>query len=151
MNTLSLSKLFLTLAAVGVCCGCGVKHQAASPPAPAANTLVSDPAAAVKSILPKGATVLAVKEHTSPFYLPKGDGTQIVAGVSEQQDPIGKPRVLFMIWIMPPDYESGGEGPDTGNHQTTPPRLLAAGKNAKVYAWGLQPDLQDTLIKALFK
>ena len=133
------------------CCGCGDKQQVASPPAPAANTLVSDPVAAVKTILPKGATVLAVKEHTSPFYLPKGDGTQIVAGVSAQQDPSGKSRVLFQIWVMPPDYESGGEVPDTGNHQTTPPRLLATGKNAKVYAWGLQPDLHDTLIKALFK
>ena len=142
-----ISILFLA----AYCCGCDVKHQAALPTAPAVNTLVSDPVAAVKSILPKEWTVLAVKEHTSPFYLPKGDGTQIVAGVSEKQDPSGKPRVQFMIWIMPPDYESGGESPATGTHQTAPPRLLATGKNAKVYAWGLQPDLQDTLIKALFK
>ena len=133
------------------CCGCDVKHQAAAPPAPAANTLVSDPVAAVKSILPKGWTVLAVKEHTSPFYLAKGDGTQIVAGVSEQQDPSGKPRVQFQIWIMPPDYEGGAGDLGRGIQQTVPPRLLATGKNAKVYVWGLQPDLQDTLIKALFK
>ena len=134
------------------CCGCGVKQQAAPPPAPASNTLVSDPVAAVKSVLPKGWTVLAVKEHTSPFYLAKGDGTQIVAGVSEQQEPSGKTRVLFQIWIMPPDYEGGAVDPGRGAYQTTPPRLLAEGKNAKVYVWGLQSgDLHDTLIKALFK
>ena len=133
------------------CCGCGDKHQAASPPAPAENTLVSDPVAAVKGILPKGATVLAVKKHTSPFYLAKGDGTQIVAGVSGEQEPSGKSRVLFQIWIMPPDYEGGGNSPDTATHQTTPPQLLAAGKNARVYVWGATSEWHDTLIKALFK
>ena len=96
--------------------------------------------------------MLAVKEHTSPFYLAKGDGTQIVAGVSGEQDPSGKPRVLFQIWIMPPDYEGGAGDLGRGAQQTVPPRLLAAGKNAKVYVWGLQSDdLHDTLIKALFK
>jgi hypothetical protein len=133
------------------CCGCGVKQQAAPPPAPAANTLVSDPVAAIKGILPKGVTVLAVKEHTSPFYLAKGDGTQIVAGVSGEQDPSGKSRVLFQIWIMPPDYEGGAGDLGRGAQQTVPPRLLATGKNGKVYAWGLTSDLHDTLIKALFK
>ena len=133
------------------CCGCGVKHQAASPPAPAANTLVSDPVAAVKNILPKGATVLAVKEHTSPFYLAKGDGTQIVAGDAEKQVPGAKPRVQFQIWIMPPDYEGGAEDLGRGAYQTVPPRLLATGRNAKVYACAFSTDLQETLIKALFK
>ena len=135
------------------CCGCGDKHQAASPPAPApaAGTLVSDPVAAVKRVLPKGWTVLAVKEHTSPFYLAQGDGTQIVAGDAEKQVPGAKPSVQFQIWIMPPGYEGGGEDPGRGVYQTVPPRLLATGMNAKVYAWGLSSDLQDTLIKALFR
>ena len=148
---MKIQHLIPVLFLAAYCCGFGDKQQAALPPAPAANTLVSDPVAAVKSILPKGATVLAVKEHTSPFYLAKGDGTQIVAGVSAEQDPSGKPRVQFQIWIMPPDYEGGAEDLGRGAYQTVPPRLLATGKNAKVYAWSLTDDLHDTLIKALFK
>lgn len=151
MNTLSFPKLLLTLAAVGVCWGCDHHHHATTPSGLAADTLVSDPVTAVKSVLPKGWTVLEVKEHTSPFYLPKGDGTLIVAGDAEKQIPGGKPRAQFSIWIMPPSYGNSGEDPESGIQQTVPPQLLATGKNAKVYAWGLPADLRDTLTKALFR
>jgi hypothetical protein len=151
MNTLSLSKFLLTLAVVGVCCGCDRNPRATSPSVLAAGTLVSDPVAAVKSVLPKGWTVLEVKEHTSPLYAPEGDGTLIVAGDAEQQMPGAKPRAQFSIWIMPPSYEDRGEDPKKEIRQTVPPQLLATGKNAKVYAWGLPSELHDTLTKALFR
>ena len=54
----------------------------------------------------------------------------------------------------PPASASTSEGagtPERETQQTVPPRLLATGKNAKVYAWGVPSDLHDTLTKVLFR
>ena len=140
---------FLAVAWVGW--GCGGHHKATSSSSATIGALAGDPVAAIKGVLPKRWTVLKVQEHTFPFYLPEGDGTLIVAGDPSKHIPSGKPRAQFQIWIMPLNYQDGGQEPFKEMRQTYPPQLLATGKNAKVYEWGVPPELFDDLIRVLFR
>jgi len=118
-------------------------------------TFTTNPIAAVKAVLPQGWVVLKVEEGTYPSYRPQGKGKAVVLGVSGKK--YRKQQCSAVLYIMPPDYEDGGEDPTHGQAQSPPARLIARAKNGKLYLWppnGKAEDwrtMQEDLLKVLLK
>jgi len=68
-----------------------------------------------------------------------------------------KQQYSAVLYIMPQDYEDGGNDPTHGQAQSPPARLIATARNGKVYLWppnGQAEDwrtMQQDLLKALVK
>ena len=99
-------------------------------------TLVDDPVIAVQAILPMGWEILRVVEHTYPSYRPNGDGKAIFLSSPRQGKGETKPGYEAVLYIMPGDYDDGGEDPTRGQAQSYPARLIATTDKAKIYFWG---------------
>ena len=106
-------------------------------------------------MLPQGWVVLKVEQGTYPWYRPKGKGTAVALGISGRH--YAKQQRLAAVYIMPPDYDDGGDDLTHGQAQSPPARLIAAAKNGKLYLWppsGQAEDwrtMQEDLLKALVK
>ena len=134
----------------------GCRRQSGSPqaPQPKPKQLADDPVAAVKAILPDGWAVLKVEENTHPPYRPKAGGRAVFLGIAGRKYPkIGYEAALY---IMPPDYQDGGEDPTDGKAMTYPARLIGTTEDAKLYLWGDDrgppwASMRGDLLKALVK
>jgi hypothetical protein len=116
--------------------------------------IATNPVAAVRAVLPPGWTILKVEDGTYPSYRPKGSGKAIFLGVSGKE--YLKEQFSAAVYIMPSDYEDGGDDPTQGKAAGWPARLIATTKTAKVYLWpGAQAEdwqtMQKDLLRALVK
>lgn len=117
------------------------------------NRLQLDPVAAVRTALPEGWSILRVEENRNPVHRPEGKGKAIYLVAPNRVDK--KSDYDAVIYIMPADYEDGGEDPTHGQAQVPPARLLIDAADAKIYVWppgtvtGWQTFRED-LFKALF-
>jgi len=96
-----------------------------------------DPVIAIQNILPDGWFVLRVVTDTYPGHRPKGRGTAIY--LASPQHPGHKEEEDAVVYLMPLDYDDGGDDPTHGQEemgQTWPARLLGSADANKVYLWG---------------
>jgi hypothetical protein len=125
------------------------------PPDPVVNgSLVNDPVKAIKGILPQGWAILKVENNTYPSYRPEGKGTGIFLGITGKK--YFKQDHSAEIFLMPLDYQDGGEHPTNGKAQSWSARLIVTAKDSKIYLWpGSQVEdwltMEDDLLKALLK
>jgi hypothetical protein len=90
--------------------------------------LKRDPVAAIRSALPQGWAILKVEENAFPADLPNGKGKAILLGRGgEETDAI--------VYIMPADYQDGGEHLKSKLSRTIPAKLIATVPTAKIYLW----------------
>ena len=123
------------------------RKQSPEPP-----TIGTNAIAAVKSILPQGWTILKTEDNTYPDYRPKGNGTAVFLGISGKT--YLKQQYSAVLYIMPPDYQDGGDDPTHGDAASWPARLIATTKAAKLYLWpGPQAEdwqmMQADLLRAI--
>jgi hypothetical protein len=114
--------------------------------------LVADPVAAIRKVLPKSWEILKVEHHTYPFYRPKGDGKAVFLGIAGKK--YSKEQFSAVLYIMPADYQDGGDDPTHGEAASWPARLVATTKDAKLYLWpGPQSEdwktMQEDLVKTV--
>ncbi|MDY0166833.1 MAG: hypothetical protein RBS80_09835 [Thermoguttaceae bacterium] len=102
-------------------------------PVVSADTIVTNPVESVRGILPGGWTILRVETNIYPFYRPKGDGTAIFLGIQGKK--YAKQDYSAVLYMMPSDYDDGGEDPTGGQAQSWPPRLIAKTDKVKMYLW----------------
>ncbi|MBI3985439.1 MAG: hypothetical protein HY343_00840 [Lentisphaerae bacterium] len=119
-----------------------------------AGMIVTNPVETVRGTLPREWTILRVETNTYPFYRPKGNGTSIFLGLQGKK--YLKQDFSAVLYIMPSEYEDGGEDPTGGQAQSWPPRLIATTDKAKVYLWpGPQSEewktMQRDILTALMK
>jgi hypothetical protein len=115
-------------------------------------TMLTNPVSAIRAVLPHGWTILKVEDNTYPFYRPKGNGKAVFLGISEKK--YLKEHFSAVLYIMPLDYQDGGDDPTHGKAASWPARLIATTKTAKLYLWpGSQAEdwktMQEDLLKAL--
>jgi hypothetical protein len=116
--------------------------------------LVDDPEAAINSILPKDWYILKVENDTYPCYRPPGKGKAVFFAVSGTQ--YIKQQYQAVLYIMPIEYNDGGEDPTGGEAQTWPARLIATTDKFKIYLW---PDsstspwktMREDILKVIIK
>lgn len=153
-----MQKTATVIALVAVAGLLGCRRRSGSPQAPQAKPkpkqLVDDPVAAVKAALPQGWIVLKVEENTHPPYRPKAGGRAIFLRIAGRKYPkIGYEAALY---IMPPDYQDGGEDPTDGKAMTWSARLIGSTEHAKLYLWSQDrgppwSSMREDLLKALVK
>ena len=113
-------------------------------------TITTNPVLAVSAVLPPGWTILKVEDNTYPFYRPKGSGKAIFLGISGKK--YLKEQFSAVLYIMPADYQDGGDDPTQGKAASWPARLIATTKPAKLYLWPApQAEDWETLQKDLLK
>jgi hypothetical protein len=123
-------------------------------------TLKSDPVAAIRAALPKGWAIHKVEESAYPsmrkaagkagkaiyLHLP---GQKV--GVMQDEDSV--------VYIMPADYDDGGDNPADNEAQKFPAALILSTSAAKVYLLGNEssssatgwPTLKDDILKAILQ
>jgi hypothetical protein len=114
--------------------------------------LVADPVAAIRKVLPKAWEILKVEDHAYPFYRPKGDGKAVFLGIAGKK--YSKQQFSAVLYIMPADYQDGGDDPTHGQAASWPARLNATTKDARLYLWpGPQAEdwktMQEDLLRAV--
>ena len=119
-------------------------------------TLKSDPVAAIRSALPNGWAILKVEENAYPPLRPKGKGKAIYFYSPQQKVGVMQDKAS-VVYIMPADYDDGGEAPTHGQAQKFPAALILTTPTAKVYLLGNEtpytatgwPTLKDDILKAI--
>ncbi len=119
--------------------GCSASDRQAS---------LSIPEAAVRMALPDAWVILRVEVDTYPSYRPEGKGKAIFLGLKDKK--YLKQQHSAVLFIMPPDYQDGGDDPTGGQAQSWPARLIATTEEAKLYLWpGSQAENWETMEKDL--
>ena len=116
--------------------------------------LVDNPVEAIQSILPEGWIILRVDNDTYPSYRPPGKGKAIFFAISGKK--YIKQQYEAVLYIMPIEYDDGGEDPTGGQAQSWPPRLIETTEKFKIYLW---PDsyspcwgtMGEDILKAIIK
>ena len=110
-------------------------------------SLVDDPIAAIRQVLPEGWTIAKIEQDTWPYYRQEGSGTALT--LIESGKAYLKQQYSAMIWIVPPEYVgavvSGGK-----EQQEETPALIADCPNGKIYMWGGHA-LRDAVVQAVLK
>ncbi len=106
-------------------------------------TLKSDPVAAIRSLLPKGWAILKVEENAYPPLRPKGKGKAIYFYSPQQKVGVMQDKAS-VVFIMPADYDDGGEDPTHGQSQRFPAALILTTSAAKVYLSGNETPFSAT-------
>jgi hypothetical protein len=128
-------RIFFSCIGLALLVGCNDHAGDSSSSSAAPRRLVSDPASAIRSVLPDGWVVLGVKENEFPFYYSEGNGRAIELARIKEEGRVRKVSYDAKLWIMPADYQDGGGPKNTKLTQTWPPTLIATLADAKLYLW----------------
>ncbi len=107
-------------------------QQASPEPLRSSPRLIDSPVEAIRKVIPDGWKI-EIKKDAHPFYRPTGKGLQVYFVHTTHK--YFKAQFSAALWIMPADYQDGGDDPTQGKAQTYPPKLIASFPNGKVYLW----------------
>ena len=94
------------------------------------------------TICPPGWRVVRTERDTYPWYRPEGKGIGVFLAPPEFRQ--RKTDYELAVFVMPPDYQDGGDDPLGGAQaQTYPPQLVGATDRMKIYVWGGWNDGRD--------
>ena len=93
------------------------------------------------TILPKGWRIVRTDRDTYPSYRPPGKGIGVFLAPPELRQ--RKTEYEAAVYVMPPDYQDGGDDLTGGAAQSWPARLVAATDRMKIYVWGGWNGAQD--------